>query len=239
MCSPAYIMKVLQVRFDAGGDVGEGFAVGTAARGAEPGEVVLGRAHVAAEATGRPSRAPSGRRRCPSGAPAPRRGACIRVATPVEARVGLWVARMQVRHQASRRGTGRDFIGVGNLDLGEVGRSGWYEDGGGKSNRERCSEESLHENTRCERGAAFLRLRPTKPTNVLKGLTLTAGLRLAGRLMQNARMIRARVGATRERNCGVSIVYASCLMPPRAPLSSGVGRRRAQSSDRSSRASRG
>ncbi len=44
--------EVLQVRFDAGGDVGEALAVCAAARGAEAGEVVLGRAHVAGEAQG-------------------------------------------------------------------------------------------------------------------------------------------------------------------------------------------
>jgi hypothetical protein len=36
---------------------------------------------------------------------------------------------------------------------------GW-KDGGGKSDSERSSEESLHENTRCERGAAFFAMAP-------------------------------------------------------------------------------
>jgi hypothetical protein len=66
---------------------------------------------------------------------------------------------MQVRHQATWRGAGRDLIGVGYFDFGKVGRLGW-KDGGGKSKRERCSEESLHENTRFERGAAFFAIAP-------------------------------------------------------------------------------
>src|SRR5262245_24582250 len=41
----------------------------------------------------------------------------------------------------------------------------------------------------------FFPRRPTKPTNVLKGLTLTTGLRLAGRVPEDARMIGAPVGA--------------------------------------------
>jgi hypothetical protein len=61
---------------------------------------------------------------------------------------------MQVRHQTTWRGAGRDLVAVGCLDFGKVGRLGW-DDEGGKSESERCSEESLHENTRLNAALRF------------------------------------------------------------------------------------
>ena len=112
--------EVLKVRFDAGGDVGKGFAVGTAAGGAEAGEVVLGRAHVAREAQGARLEHHLEEGDVPA---EPQLLAVAHVfgGDAVEARVELGVARLQVRHQASRCGTGRNRVTVCGLDGRKVG----------------------------------------------------------------------------------------------------------------------
>ena len=143
---------------DAGGDVGEAFAVRAAAGGAEAGEVVLGRADVAGEAQG------AGLEHHLEEGDVPADTELLAVAhvlgsDVVEAAVDLRIAGMQIRHQTTWRGAGRYFVGIRNSDFGKVGRLGWNDDGG-KSESERYSEKSLHENTRCERGAAFFAMAP-------------------------------------------------------------------------------